>query len=86
VGAGAFIGEPQLLQNLTVCAFFAPHFAHSFISMEAPQLLQNFPVPAGLPQTGQIVVLLSMAPFQTVALSPASSMFLRIASALALAT
>ena len=77
---------PQLLQNFTVRAFFAPHCGQSFRSMDAPQLLQNFPVPAGFPQDGQTVVLLSISPFQTVALSPAASMLRRMASARALAT
>jgi hypothetical protein len=58
---------PQLLQNLTLNAFFAPHFGHSFKSIDAPQLLQNLPAPAGLPHEGHIVVLLSIAPCHTVA-------------------
>jgi len=68
--------SPQLVQNRTAKAFFVPHFGHSLNSMLAPQLLQNLPVPAGLPQEWQMVVLLSMAPFHTVADCPASSMFL----------
>ena len=55
-GAAAFIGEPQLLQNFTPCAFSSPQVWQRFLDMEAPQLLQNFPVPEGLPQTGQTVV------------------------------
>ena len=77
---------PQLLQNRPVCAFFAPQEGHIFIAMDAPQLLQNLPLPAGFPQTGQIVVLLSILPVHTVAAAPASSILRRSASALALAT
>ena len=42
--------------------------------MEAPQLLQNLPLPAGLPHCGQTVVRVSILPCQTVAVSAASSM------------
>jgi hypothetical protein len=77
---------PQLLQNLTPCAFFAPHLGHTASAIETPQLLQNFPVPAGFPQTVHIVVLLSISPFQTVADCPAYSILRRMASARALAT
>jgi hypothetical protein len=77
---------PQLLQNFTVSAFFAPHFGHSLKSIEAPQLLQNFPEPAGFPHTGQIVVLLSISPCHTVAVSDFSSMLRFIACAWAWAT
>jgi len=69
-----------------LCAFFAPHFEQVASSIEAPQLLQNFPVPAGFPQEGQTVVLLSILPCQTVAEEPASLMLRRMASALVLAT
>ena len=74
--AGGCKFSPQLVQKRTAWAFFVPHFGHSLNSMLAPQLLQNLPVPAGLPQEWQMVVLLSMAPFHTVADCPASSMFL----------
>ena len=56
------------------------------MAMDAPQLLQNLPLPAGFPQLPQMVVLLSICPCQTVAAAPASSMLRRMASALALAT
>jgi hypothetical protein len=85
-GAACIRFCPQLLQKRTVCAFFAPHVGHSFKSMLAPQLLQNLPVPAGLPQVGQIVVLLSIAPCQTVADCPALSILRFIACARACAT
>ena len=77
---------PQLLQKRTVCAFCAPHLGQTFSAMDAPQLLQNLPLPAGLPQVGQMVVLLSIFPCQTVAPAPAASMLRFMASALALAT
>ena len=67
-------------------AFFAPHWGQVASASDAPQLLQNFPVPAGLPQVGQTTVLLSSRPFQTVVVSAASSMLRRMASARALAT
>lgn len=85
VGACAKL-QPQLLQKRTVLAFFAPQLGQDFSSMLAPQLLQNFPLPAGFPQAGQTVVLLSSSPAQTVAVCPASSMLRRIASAFAFAT
>jgi hypothetical protein len=52
LGAGAGAAacarfSPQLLQKRTVCWFFAPHLGQTFKSIEAPQLLQNLPVPAG---------------------------------------
>jgi len=72
---------PQLLQKRTEGAFFAPHLAHSFCSMLAPQLLQNLPVPAGLPQAEQMVVFCSIFPCHTVAFSPASSILRFIAAA-----
>jgi hypothetical protein len=77
---------PQLLQKRTVSAFFAPHCEQTLRSMEAPQLLQNFPDPAGFWHMGQIVVLDSIFPFQTVAFSAAVSMFRCMASARAFAT
>jgi dihydrodipicolinate synthase/N-acetylneuraminate lyase len=85
-GFAAVMGLPQLLQKRTPCAFFAPHLAQVFNASEAPQLLQNLPLPAGFPQEGQTVVLLSSLPCQTVAVSAASSIFRRMASARALAT
>jgi len=86
VGGGALRFVPQLLQNFTVWAFCAPQEGHTFSAMEAPQLLQNLPFPAGLPQEGQMVVLLSISPSHTVAAAPFSSMLRFMASALALAT
>ena len=62
------------------------HRAAHFNASDAPQLLQNLPFPAGLPQDGQTVVLLSSLPLQTVAVSARSSMLRRMASARALAT
>lgn len=85
--AGALVRlQPQLLQKRTVCEFLKPQLGQDFISMLAPQLLQNLPLPAGLPQFGQMVVLLSSFPDHTVAVCPASSMLRRIASARAFAT
>jgi hypothetical protein len=60
--ADAVMGFPQVPQKRIPCAFFAPHFAHVWSSIDAPQLLQNFPAPASWPQDGHIVVLLSMNP------------------------
>jgi hypothetical protein len=70
---------PQLLQNFTACAFSAPHFEHFFNPSDAPQLLQNFPVPAGFPQFGHMVVFCVNSPLQTVAVADLSSIFLFIA-------
>jgi hypothetical protein len=42
--------------------------------MDAPQLLQNLPVPAGLPQARQMVVLLSSFPSHTSVVRAAKSM------------
>jgi hypothetical protein len=82
----ALIDAPQLVQKRTHCEFFSPHLGQTASAIDAPQLLQNFPLPAGLPQEEQTTVLLSIFPFQTVAASAASSMFRRIASARAFAT
>jgi hypothetical protein len=75
-----------LLQNRTVCEFFAPHLGQILSAMDAPQLLQNIPDPAGFPQVGQMVVLLSMLPCQTVLFLPSVSMLRFMASARVLAT
>ena len=82
----AFNGVPHSPQNFTLWLFLEPQFGQTLRAMEAPQLLQNLPLPAGFPQTGQMVVLLSISPLQTVAVWLASSIFRFIASALALAT
>lgn len=37
---------PHLLQKRTPCAFFLPHLGQAASSSDAPQLLENFPVPA----------------------------------------
>ena len=44
---------------------FVPQRSHFSIVSEAPQLLQNFPSPAGLPHCGQSVCLLSISPWKT---------------------
>ena len=48
-GGGAERLVPQLLQNFTVRAFCVPQLGHTLSDIEAPQLLQNLPVPAGFP-------------------------------------
>jgi hypothetical protein len=40
---------PHSPQNLVPAGLFAPHFEHFMSARETPQLLQNFPSPAGLP-------------------------------------
>jgi len=56
---------PHSPQKLVPAGFFAPHLGQTFKSRDAPQLLQNLPVPAGLPHTGQIVCRLLISPVKT---------------------
>ncbi len=77
---------PHSLQNFTPGAICAPQAGQGTRAMLAPQLLQNLPLPAGFPQTGHTVVLLSIFPFHTVAVSDYSSILRCMAEALALAT
>ena len=77
---------PHSPQKLVPAGFFAPHFGQTFNSRDAPQLLQNLPCPAGLPQTGHIVCRLLISPVKTCVVSAFCLMSATIFSALAAAT
>ena len=70
---GAMIGSQGYYEYLAGSR--AGQDLNAYATMEAPQQVQNFPFPAGFPQTGQITVLLSSLPCQTVCASACSSMF-----------
>ena len=82
----AVMDEPQWLQNLTFGEFSLLQPGHFDIAVDAPQLLQNFPVPDGLPQPGHTVCLLSSLSFQIVAVDATSLILRCIAEERALAT